>query len=190
MSGGQMAIAMDPPSADNATSKACSVLTISPSTTRRSSNARSRTAAHRRAATPSTSPTCASTSPACPGRVALHDGVVRGPILGGTIDGLVDYARDDVHLRGTLVPLYGAKQSARPAAAARVSSSAAKKRGWSASPTKWSASRAIRCCTSIRCRRWRPGLLRKMFEFPGKPVTAPAADDATGAVDGTISNNH
>ena len=42
-----------------------------------------------------------------PGRVGLRDGVVRGPILGGTIDGVVDYAHDDVHLRGTLVPLYG-----------------------------------------------------------------------------------
>lgn len=42
-----------------------------------------------------------------PGRVALRDGVVRGPLLGGTIDGVVDYGHDDVHLRGTLVPLYG-----------------------------------------------------------------------------------
>jgi hypothetical protein len=42
-----------------------------------------------------------------PGRVGLRDGVVRGPLLGGTIDGAVDYAHDDVHLRGTLVPLYG-----------------------------------------------------------------------------------
>jgi Protein of unknown function len=42
-----------------------------------------------------------------PGRVGLREGVVRGPILGGTIDGVVDYAHDDVHLRGTLVPLYG-----------------------------------------------------------------------------------
>jgi len=42
-----------------------------------------------------------------PGRVALRDGVVRGPILGGTIDGVVDYTHDDVHLHGTLVPLYG-----------------------------------------------------------------------------------
>jgi len=42
------------------------------------------------------------------GKVALHDGVVRGPVLGGTIDGVLDYARDDVHLRGTLIPLYGA----------------------------------------------------------------------------------
>lgn len=43
-----------------------------------------------------------------PGKLALHDGVVRGPMLGGTIDGTIDYARDQVHLRGTLVPLYGA----------------------------------------------------------------------------------
>ena len=42
-----------------------------------------------------------------PGKVGLREGVVRGPLLGGTIDGVVDYAHDDVHLRGTLVPLYG-----------------------------------------------------------------------------------
>ncbi|HML08790.1 MAG TPA: DUF3971 domain-containing protein [Xanthobacteraceae bacterium] len=42
-----------------------------------------------------------------PGRVGLRDGVVRGPLLGGTIDGVVDYTRDEMHLRGTLVPLYG-----------------------------------------------------------------------------------
>ncbi|MGH7248040.1 MAG: hypothetical protein ACREH9_08045 [Pseudomonadota bacterium] len=42
-----------------------------------------------------------------PGRVALRDGVVRGPVLGGTIDGMIDYRHDTVDLRGTLVPLYG-----------------------------------------------------------------------------------
>src|SRR6202023_932026 len=42
-----------------------------------------------------------------PGKVALRDGVVRGPLLGGTIDGVVDYGRDEMHMRGTLVPLYG-----------------------------------------------------------------------------------
>ena len=42
-----------------------------------------------------------------PGHVALREGVVRGPMLGATIDGMVDYARDDVRLHGTLVPLYG-----------------------------------------------------------------------------------
>jgi hypothetical protein len=42
-----------------------------------------------------------------PGRVVLREGVVRGPILGATIDGPIDYTRDELHLRGTLVPLYG-----------------------------------------------------------------------------------
>ena len=42
-----------------------------------------------------------------PGRVALRDGVVRGPVVGGTIDGMVDYTRDEVHMRGSLIPLYG-----------------------------------------------------------------------------------
>jgi hypothetical protein len=43
-----------------------------------------------------------------PGRISLRDGVARGPILGGTMDGLIDYTRNKVDLRGTLVPLYGA----------------------------------------------------------------------------------
>jgi hypothetical protein len=41
-----------------------------------------------------------------PGRVVLRDGVARGPVLGGTIDGSIDYARDKADLRGTLVPFY------------------------------------------------------------------------------------
>jgi hypothetical protein len=42
-----------------------------------------------------------------PGKLAIRDGVVRGPVIGATIDGQIDYAASDVHLRGTLVPLYG-----------------------------------------------------------------------------------
>jgi len=42
-----------------------------------------------------------------PGRLSIKDGVVRGPIVGATIDGTIDYQRDDVRMRGTFVPLYG-----------------------------------------------------------------------------------
>ena len=42
-----------------------------------------------------------------PGRMAIRDGVVRGPMIGATIEGNIDYARDEVRMRGTLVPLYG-----------------------------------------------------------------------------------
>ena len=42
-----------------------------------------------------------------PGRMAVRDGIVRGPQVGATVEGQVDYAKDDVHLRGTFVPFYG-----------------------------------------------------------------------------------
>ncbi len=40
------------------------------------------------------------------GKLAIRDGVVRGPVIGATIDGSMDYQRDEVRLRGTFVPLY------------------------------------------------------------------------------------
>ena len=39
--------------------------------------------------------------------MSIRDGVVRGPMIGATIEGKIDYARDEVHMRGTFVPLYG-----------------------------------------------------------------------------------
>ena len=42
-----------------------------------------------------------------PGRMTVRDGVLRGPMLGATVEGNIDYARDQVAMRGTLVPLYG-----------------------------------------------------------------------------------
>jgi hypothetical protein len=42
-----------------------------------------------------------------PGRMAIRDGVLKGPTIGATIEGNIDYARDAVNVRGTLVPLYG-----------------------------------------------------------------------------------
>jgi hypothetical protein len=41
------------------------------------------------------------------GRLAIREGLVRGPVIGATVEGFVDYIGDDVHLRGTFVPLYG-----------------------------------------------------------------------------------
>lgn len=42
-----------------------------------------------------------------PGRMTIRDGVVRGPLVGATIEGQLDYAKDEAHLRGTFVPFYG-----------------------------------------------------------------------------------
>ncbi|MGH6683241.1 MAG: hypothetical protein ACRECA_04825, partial [Pseudolabrys sp.] len=42
-----------------------------------------------------------------PGKMAVRDGIVRGPLLGVTVEGQVDYVNNAVHLRGTFVPFYG-----------------------------------------------------------------------------------
>ena len=42
-----------------------------------------------------------------PGKMAIRDGIVRGPLVGATVEGNIDYVRDEVHLRGTFVPFYG-----------------------------------------------------------------------------------
>jgi hypothetical protein len=42
-----------------------------------------------------------------PGRFTIKDGVAKGPSVGATVDGYMDYHRDEVRMRGTFVPLYG-----------------------------------------------------------------------------------
>ncbi len=108
MTGGQMSIAMDPPSAENATQQG--ILSV------RSFAVHDETQLER--AVTSGSQSRRNTNSIdfsgmrvefarMPGRVVLRNGVARGPLLGGTLEGLVDYTHDDMHMRGTLVPLYG-----------------------------------------------------------------------------------
>ncbi len=42
-----------------------------------------------------------------PGKMAVRNGVVRGPLVGATMSGQINYTKNDVHLRGTFVPFYG-----------------------------------------------------------------------------------
>lgn len=42
-----------------------------------------------------------------PGRFNIREAVVYGPAIGATVDGILDFAADRVHLRGTYVPAYG-----------------------------------------------------------------------------------
>jgi hypothetical protein len=42
-----------------------------------------------------------------PGKLALRDGVVWGSTIGATMEGQLDYAHDDVRVRGTFIPAYG-----------------------------------------------------------------------------------
>jgi hypothetical protein len=42
-----------------------------------------------------------------PGRLAIRDGVVRGNAVGATLEGHIDFSHDDVRMHGTFVPAYG-----------------------------------------------------------------------------------
>ena len=41
------------------------------------------------------------------GRFAIKEGVVRGPMIGATTEGYIDYLREEVRMRGTFVPFFG-----------------------------------------------------------------------------------
>ena len=41
------------------------------------------------------------------GRFTIREGIVRGPVIGATTEGYIDYLREDVRLRGTFIPIYG-----------------------------------------------------------------------------------
>jgi hypothetical protein len=41
------------------------------------------------------------------GQFMLHDSAINGPLLGATLRGHIDFARDAINLSGTYVPLYG-----------------------------------------------------------------------------------
>ena len=41
------------------------------------------------------------------GRFTIREGIVKGPMVGATTEGYIDYTREDVRLRGTFVPFFG-----------------------------------------------------------------------------------
>ena len=118
-----------------------------------------------------------------PGRVALRDGVVRGPVLGGTIDGVLDYAHDDMHLRGTLIPLYGANNLLGQIPVVGLFMGGDKEGlvgvtyevvGKPGQPVLH-----VNPLSALA-----PGLLRKIFEFPiNSPFIPPPIDDGTSVID-------
>lgn len=42
-----------------------------------------------------------------PGRFTIKEGLIFGPTIGATVDGMLDYANNTVQIRGTYVPAYG-----------------------------------------------------------------------------------
>ena len=108
-------------------------------------------------------------------RLALRDGVVRGPVLGGTIDGVIDYGRDEVHLRGTLVPLYGANNllGQLPVVGLFLGG---EKEGLLGVTYEVVGRPNTPVMHVNPLSALAPGLLRKVFEFPAQSPYVPPAD--------------
>jgi hypothetical protein len=114
-----------------------------------------------------------------PGQIALRGGVVRGPVLGGTIDGVIDYAHDDVHLRGTLIPLYGANNllGQLPVVGLFLGG---EKEGLVGVTYEVVGRPGTPVLHVNPLSALAPGLLRKVFEYPATtPFTVPADNDST-----------
>jgi hypothetical protein len=124
-----------------------------------------------------------------PGRIALRDGVVRGPVLGGTIDGVIDYADDQVHLRGTLIPLYGANNllGQLPIVGLFLGG---EKEGLVGVTYEVVGKPAGPVLHVNPLSALAPGLLRKVFEFPANnPYTPPPTDDYPPIEDNTATTS-
>ncbi len=125
------------------------------------------------------------------GHLALHDGVVRGPVLGGTIDGMIDYGGDEVHLRGTLIPLYGANNllGQLPVVGLFLGG---EKEGLVGVTYEVVGKPGTPILHVNPLSALAPGLLRKVFEFPATPYVPPNPDDSTSAAGAALdnSNNH
>ena len=188
MNGGQMAMAMDPPSANNPTQLgAMNVRNFSIHDESQLERVVANGAQMPRNNTMDFSGMRIDFT-RTPGRIALRDGVVRGPVLGGTIDGFIDYTRDEVHLRGTLVPLYGANNllGQLPVVGLFLGG---EKEGLVGVTYEVVGKPGTPVLHVNPLSALAPGLLRKVFEFPANsPLANPAPDDA--GTDDSTNTNH
>jgi hypothetical protein len=109
-----------------------------------------------------------------PGRFNIREAVIYGPTIGATVDGVLDFASDRVHLRGTYIPAFGLNNlfGQLPIVGLFLGGP---KEGLIAitfevvGPTSGPTLRVNPMSAAA------PGFLRKLFEFRGAPDAAPAA---------------
>jgi hypothetical protein len=116
-----------------------------------------------------------------PGKLTIRDGVVRGPIVGATIEGQLDYLKNEVHMRGTFVPLYGLNNvfGQLPIVGLFLGGSNEGLVGITYEVVGQPGAPVLRVNPISAVA---PGLLRKFFEFPGSNG---ATDRAPGAGPGS-----
>lgn len=102
-----------------------------------------------------------------PGKLTINDGVLRGPAVGATVDGNIDYFGDQVRLRGTFVPLYGLNNIFGQLPVVGIFLGGGSNEGllgvtYEVVGTPGAPVLRVNPISAVA-----PGLLRKFFEFPG-----------------------
>jgi hypothetical protein len=115
------------------------------------------------------------------GRFTIRDGLLKGPAIGGTVDGYIDYHRDDVRMRGTFVPLYGLNNmfGQLPIVGPFLGGSNEGLLGVTYEVVGPPSTPVLRVNPISAVA---PGLLRKFFEFPGGNAPMPAQSYAEPTV--------
>jgi uncharacterized protein DUF3971 len=106
------------------------------------------------------------------GRFTIRDGLLKGPAIGGTVDGYIDYHRDEVRMRGTFVPLYGLNNmfGQLPIVGPFLGGSNEGLLGVTYEVVGPPSTPVLRVNPISAVA---PGLLRKFFEFPGGSTPMP-----------------
>jgi hypothetical protein len=106
------------------------------------------------------------------GRFIIRDGLVKGPAIGATVDGYIDYMRSEVRMRGTFVPLYGLNNmfGQIPIVGLFLGGSNEGLIGVTYEVVGPPSAPVLRVNPISAVA---PGLLRKFFEFPGGTGTMP-----------------
>ena len=101
-----------------------------------------------------------------PGKFTVRDAVVSGPIVGATMDGVLDFADNDVHMRGTFVPLYGLNNMFGQIPIVGLFLGGGDKEGLFAITFEVVGPPGAPILRVNPISPLAPGLLRKVFEFP------------------------
>lgn len=107
-----------------------------------------------------------------PGRLIIRNGVVRGPIIGATIDGIIDYRDNKVRMRGTFVPLYGLNNMFGQLPIVGLFLGGGKNEGLVGITYEVVGSPSAPVLRVNPISAVAPGFMRKLFEFPNPNLPA------------------
>jgi hypothetical protein len=105
------------------------------------------------------------------GRFAIREGLVSGPIIGATVEGFIDYVKEDVRMRGTFVPLYGLNNMFGQIPLFGIFLGGGNKEGLVGVTYEVVGPPSAPTLRVNPISAVAPGLLRKFFEFPNGATT-------------------